>query len=426
MSFFLDLCYLSFIVFGLPYFLYRVVVKGKYRQGWRQRLGYVPARKGDNPCLWVHGVSVGEVLAARSLVRLFCERCPDWDVVISTTTVTGQAVARRNYPGHPIFYFPMDLSWMVRRAFTRLRPTLIALLEVELWPNFLWEADRQSVPVVLVNGSLSETSFKRYGRLGVVSSRMLEKITLFCMQTKEYARKITSLGVPEKTVAVTGSMKYDNLFLRPGKNAKLASALGLGRARVLMAGSTHEGEEEAVLEAFRKLREKSPDLRLVLVPRHPERSDRVEQLIRGKGLSALRKSALDAGNQTPAVGQPPVLLVDTLGELAKLYQVADVVFVGGTLVPVGGHNLLEPAACGKGVLFGPHVFKQQESADLLLGQQAAIQAKDEGELAAQCERLFSHPELLEQLGRRALGVIREQQGASLRTLEALASLIKAD
>lgn len=425
MPLFLDLCYLTFVIFGLPYFLYRVVIKGKYRQGWSQRLGKVPVRKGKNPCLWIHGVSVGEVLAARNLVKLFCERFPDWDVVISTTTPSGHAVARQNYPEHSVFYFPMDLSWMVRRAFCRLRPTLVTLLEVELWPNFLWEAHRQSVPVVLVSGSLSETSFRRYRRLGSLSRRMLEKVALFCMQTEDYARKITNLGVPENRVVITASMKYDNLLLKAGKNTKLADTLGLARAPVLMAGSTHEGEEEALLDSYCKLREKFPELRLVIVPRHPERFDKVEQLIRDKGLFALRKSSLDAGQQAAAVSPAPVLLVDTLGELAKLYEVADLVFVGGSLVPVGGHNLLEPAACGKAVLFGPQVFKQRESADQLLGQQAAIQVRDEKELAAQCDSLLSHPQLLEELGQRALAVIRRQQGASQRTLEALANLIEA-
>ncbi len=425
MSLMADICYLIFLIAAWPYFLYRVIVTGKYRQGWGERLGGIPRRESQGPCLWVHGVSVGEVLAARKLVALFQARHPGWQVVISTTTPTGQQVARRSYPHKVVFYFPLDFSWAVRRAFQRLCPSLIALVEVELWPNFLRAATKRRIPVVLVNGSLSQRSYRRYRWLRPLARRMLSKLALYCVQTEEYAQRFLNLGVEEKRIAVTGSMKYDNISMLKGKDTELAAKLGLGEAPVLMAGSTHHGEEELLLECYSQLKPEFPDLRLVIVPRHPERFLAVARLIQDRGFTCLRKSELDGGKPAASAGDSPVLLVDTLGELAKLYEVADMVFVGGTLVPVGGHNLLEPAACGRAVLFGPHVFKQQQSADELLHQEAAIQVAAVTELTKVCRRLLANPQLLRNLGERAQELIARQQGASSRTLDMLTDLIAA-
>ena len=417
-----DVAYLFFFVLWSPWLLYKVLTTGKYRAGLIQRLGFVPPRRGPRPCLWVHGVSVGEVAAARTLVAAFGERFPDWEVVVSTTTATGQQTARRVYPDRMVFYYPLDLSFAVRRTFGRVRPHLICLMELEIWPNFLREAARRGVPVALINGVLSRRSYSLHRRFWRFLRGTYRRIALFAVQTEGYAERLRDLGVPEDKIAVTGSMKYDTIDTSPaGPSARLARELGLRPDEVvLVAGSTHPGEEAVLLDAYQRLRPEVPGLRLMLVPRHPERFDEVAGLVAGRGFALVRRS----GARGPAGGaEPAVILIDTLGELVTMYEFADLVFVGGTLVPVGGHNVLEPAGRGRMPVVGPYTEKTAEAVELLLARGAAVQVGGAGELIDALREWLSDPQRLKRAGERARQVVKENQGATPRTLELLIPLI---
>jgi 3-deoxy-D-manno-octulosonic-acid transferase len=433
-SFLLDLAYLFFFGLWSPWVLYKMATTGKYRAGLKERFGSVPLRagarhrrahlvegRGERPCLWVHGVSVGEVASARTLIEAFARRFPDWEVVVSTTTATGQQTARRLYRA-PVFYYPLDFSFAVRRALARIRPSLVCLLELEMWPNFLRLCQERGVPVVLVNGVLSDWSYKLHKRFWPFLRGTYGRIRTFAVQTERYAARLRELGVPAEKVVVTGNMKHDTIDTSPAPPpAGLREELTLQSGDlVLVAGSTHPGEEEALLTAYTRLRERFGRLRLVIAPRHPERFGEVAALIRGRGLALHRRT----GKPTAAGGsEPPVILVDTLGELTTIYRFADVVFVGGTLVPIGGHNVMEPAGLGKMPIVGPHTAKAAEGVDLLLARRAAVQVADAEQLARVLAEFLAEPDRLREAGERARQVVLANQGATGRNLELLAALV---
>ncbi len=417
-----DIAYAIFFLLWSPLLLYKMATTGKYRAGLSQRLGFVPRRTGDRPCLWVHGVSVGEVASARTLVKAFARRFPDWDVVVSTTTDTGQVTARRLYSDRLVFYYPLDLGGAIRRTFSRIRPDLVCLMELEMWPNFLRLAERRGVPVVLVNGVLSRWSFDLHRRFWVLLRRTYGRLRTLAMQTDAYAERVRELGVPGEKVLVTGNMKYDTIDTAPTEpSAELAHELTLRQDdRVLVAGSTHAGEEATLLDAYTQLRERFSELRLMLVPRHPERFDEVATLVLERGFALHRRS----GKSVAGGGsEPPVILIDTLGELVTMYRFADVVFVGGTLVPVGGHNVMEPAGLEKMPVVGPYTEKTVEAVELLLAEDAAVQVADGEGLVPVLAGLLEHPERLARAGGRAREVVLENQGATERNLELLAEVV---
>jgi len=417
-----DLFYVAFFIALSPWFLFRMATTGKYRAGLGQRLGFLPRRQGDRPCLWVHGVSVGEVASARTLIEAFRERFADWDVVVTTTTNTGQQTARRLYPEHLVFYYPLDLSFAVRKAFARIRPSLICLMELELWPNFLRLAEGRSIPVVLVNGVLSERSYHLHKRFLAFVRGMHRRLHVLAMQTQQYADRVLGLGVPAEKVLVTGNMKYDTIDTRPVEApAELAAELTLRDGdQVLVAGSTHPGEEEVLIEAYTRLRERFGRLRLMIAPRHPERFEEVAGLLAKRGLAVYRRSR---GDVSGGGEQPPVILIDTLGELVSMYRFAGVVFVGATLVPLGGHNVMEPAGLGKMPIVGPHTFKTTEAVQLLLARQAMRQVADGEELVRVLAELLADPVALAEAGERARQVVIENQGATERNLELLSGIV---
>jgi len=421
-TFLIDCAYLFFFVLWSPWLLVKMLTRGKYRAGLTQRLGFVPRRTGDRPCLWVHGVSVGEVASASTLIEAFSQRFPGWDVVVSTTTDTGQQTARRLYAARRVFYYPLDLSFAVRRTFRRVRPTLICLMELEIWPNFLRVCEREGVPVVLANGVLSRRSYSLHKRFWRLLRGTYGRIRTFAVQTQVYADRLRDLGVPGAKVLVTGNMKYDTIDTAPGDPpTSLAEELGLRKSdRVLVAGSTHPGEEADLLEVYGTLRDGIPRLRLMLVPRHPERFGEVTALVAERGFAVHRRS----GKAAPAGGaEPPVILIDTLGELVTMYQFADLVFVGGTLVPVGGHNVMEPAGLGKMPVVGPYTEKSAEAVELLLAEGAAAQVADAEELVQVLAELLQNPERLTRAGERARQVVIENQGATARNLRVLAEVV---
>ncbi|MFH0909950.1 MAG: 3-deoxy-D-manno-octulosonic acid transferase [Planctomycetota bacterium] len=401
----------------LPHYLYHRLGTGKYGPAAPEKLGrFPPGSPPGEATLWVHGVSVGEVLAARPLVRAFEERYPGRSFSVSTTTETGRAVAQKRFGPGRVFYFPLDFSWIVRRAFDRVRPSLVLLMELELWPHFLEEAARRAAPVVVANVRISARSARRFRRLGPLARRMLDRVALWTSQDETNAARLRSLGVEEERIRVVGSLKYDGLEFSedPEETARLHAALGGGR--ILLAGSTHPGEEEILLAAFEKLRGRLGfALRLVLVPRHPERTDAIERLV-PPGLKAHRRS------RGPAPSGADLVLVDTIGELAGMYGAAEAVVVGGSLVPgVGGHNMLEPAALARPIVYGPSVFNFEEPAGRLERAQGAIRLPDSGPgtLASALEGLLRSPEAARAMGGRAREAARAMQGAAARTLDAL-------
>ena len=418
----LDLVYLSGLGLASPWLAYKAVTRPRHVRGLRQRLGLEPPRPAaaERPTIWLHGVSVGEILAAKTFVKALGEAFPGFRTVLSTTTSTGQEVARKTYPDHQVFYFPADFSWSVRRVFEAIKPSLIVLVELELWPNFLEHAQRAGVPVTVVNGRISARSSHRYGLAPGLVRRMFHRIAHYGVQTEDYAERFRSLGVPDDRITVTGTMKYDAVRSSTDIDVPvLRERLGLAAdAPVLIGGSTHPGEEAALLAAFQTLRQTHDDLRLVLVPRHNERSDELERELVAAGETVQRFSTLDKSDLDSS-GRAPVILVDVMGELGRLYGVADICFVGGSLIRHGGQNILEPAGLGKPVVFGPHCFNFQESVDDLLAEQAAIQVADQSELTRVLGELLAEPERARSLGERALDCLERKRGATARTIELL-------
>jgi 3-deoxy-D-manno-octulosonic-acid transferase len=418
LQFLYDVCYIGILVVGFPVVLFKLVTSRKWRAGLLQRIGFIPARKGDEPCVWIHGVSVGEVLAVESLVREFEREFPDWKIWISTTTRTGQEAGRKAYPNHNLFYYPLDISFATRCVLDRIRPRIVILVELEIWPNFLLSTWARGIPVMLANGRISGRSYRDYRILQRLIPEPLDRISTYCVQTECYAQRFRELGVPAERIFVTGTMKFDNIPIQPDpvENERLRAVFRLApKDRVLMGGSTHPGEESALLRIFRGLRDEHPEARLVLAPRHPERLAEVEECIRREGFVFERKTVLDR-DPGRAVSHEAVLLVDTMGELARVYEVADLVFVGGSLIPHGGQNMMEPAGLGKSVLFGCHIGNFQESVDVLLDRGGAVMVRNEQELERELSRLFTDVDAANAMGVCAREAVLSQRGATRRLL----------
>ncbi|MBI4735576.1 MAG: 3-deoxy-D-manno-octulosonic acid transferase [candidate division NC10 bacterium] len=411
----------AFFLGGLPVFMAQAILRGKYRRGLPERLGRVPAWAGLVPPVWLHAVSVGEVMAAIPLARELAGRRPDLPLLVSTVTDTGRAVAEQRLPAKQFVFFPVDLGWAVEPALDRLRPRIVLLTETEIWPNFIRACGARGVPVVLINGRISPRSYPRYRRVRRLFAQVLRGIRLFCMQTAQDAERILLLGAPADRVRVVGNLKYDlpTLGAAPdvaGVRARLA--LSPDR-RLIVAGSTHRGEDEVLLEVFRDLRRSREDLCLLLAPRHPERLDEVERLVRRAGLTWVRRSQLPA---KPLDGAS-VILLDTMGELALLYAAATVVFIGGSLIPHGGQNMLEPAAVGRPVLHGPHMGNFAEMRDLFRQAGAAIQVEDGIGLGEKLAALLDDPARADRMGKAGRQIVETHRGAGHRTLDLLEALL---
>jgi len=408
------------LVLALPFYLWRDRLDGRYRRSFRERLGRLPeSLRSDSPSIWVHAVSVGEVLAAASLIRALRERFPGHPLFLSTTTATGHAVARERVSGYDgLFYAPFDWPGPVRRVLERLRPALLVLVDTELWPNTIRESRRSGARVALVNGRISERSFPRYRRLRPLLARVLVEVDVFLMSADLYARRIVSIGAPESRVRVVGSLKFD--AADPRAPAPELAALLEGPRPLWIAGSTMPGEEESVLEAFRRVRAAVPEAALLLAPRHPERAPAVEELVRQAGFGCLRRSRIGPGEwRSPE----QVVLLDSLGELASLSSLAQAIFVGGSLVPRGGHNVLEAAAASRPVIVGPHNENFQQIADVFREAGAWLEVRDAAALAEAVIRLLSEPAWREELGGRGRALVDRHRGALGRTVESLAELV---
>jgi 3-deoxy-D-manno-octulosonic-acid transferase len=378
--------------------------------------------------IWFHGVSVGEIHLLRQLVTACRQRHPDWVCVVSTTTDTGHDEARKAFADLSVFWFPFDFSWAVRRTLRQVDPALIVLAEGELWPNFLLAARRHGVPVAVVNGRMSPRSAGRHRALGPLSRWLLGHLDLLAVQTREYADNLLGLGVAPERVHVTGSVKFDGVVTdrRHARTETLRRLFAVTAEDVVwVAGSTQAPEEEIVLRLYERLRADHPRLRLFLVPRHKDRFDEVARLLERSGLPFLRRSGLETTQPlNHPTTQPPVLLVDTIGELGALWGLADVAFVGGSLDGRrGGQNMIEPAAVGAAVVFGPHVWNFRDTAARLVAAGGAVQVEDAEGLGRVVRRLLDAPAEREGLGVAANALVRSQQGATARTLALLEGLV---
>jgi 3-deoxy-D-manno-octulosonic-acid transferase len=430
MPFVLNLIYVLTLAALSPVFVYKMIRNGKYREGWLEKFwGEAPVRIGDRPCLWFHAVSVGEVLLLRPLVREMARRRPGWDVVISTTTSTGLAVARRTFPDLVTFYAPLDFSWSTRRAVEQIRPTVLALVELELWPNLIRAAKQAGAKVAIINARLSSRSYRGYRRLKGPLGTTLLRIDAVAAQDDEYARRFVELGIPKERISVTGSVKFDGLESdrNNARTQSLRYTLGLSPSDlVFVAGSTMEGEEEAVLSAYRAARQQHPSLRLILVPRHAERFEAVASWLEGQGETVVRRSQIPDGGLPKCPGTPPTILIDTLGELGAVWGLADVAFVGGSLLPGrGGQNMMEPAAYGASVMFGPHTANFRETVEQLLARNGARRVSDPDSLRRSLLEDLNDPEAAAARGEAGRKFVLAQNGASGRTLLTLDRLVES-
>jgi 3-deoxy-D-manno-octulosonic-acid transferase len=412
-----------------PYFLYQALRHNKYVGSLKQRLGYLPVSlnlDGDDS-IWVHAVSVGEVLAAQSVISELRRSYPRLRVFLSTTTLAGQQLARRSVADvDGVFYFPFDWTFAVRRTLDRVKPQLFVIVETEIWPNLLRECRRRGVKTILVNGRISYRSFPRYRIVRPFFKRVLADIDRFCVQGDEALRRLVALGADPSRITVTGSLKFDSLEVIPTPGRGRERVLRFFRMSpnrpVLVAGSTLKGEEEAVVHAFNRLRTSGGNPLLVIAARHPERFGEVERLCRQEGLTTVRRTELpiDAEPRSDAV------ILDTIGELAQVYQIATVVFVGGSLVRAGGHNILEPAVFGKPIVFGPYMENFAEIAEAFLSNDAAVQVRSDRELASAVVGLMGDPVRRARLGAAARALVDANRGAREKTLAVVAALLPPD
>jgi 3-deoxy-D-manno-octulosonic-acid transferase len=425
------------LVVGSPYWLARMFfsakARGRYRAGLGQRLGRVPAELraavAGRQVVWVHAVSVGEVLAGTRLVAeleagLGSGWSGNWVIVVSTTTATGQALARERFCGvnsGRVFYYPLDFAWAVRAYLKVLKPRLLVLMESELWPRMLVECGRRGIPVAVVNARVSDRSFARGVRVRRVWGWVLRRVDLFLAQSEEDARRLVAMGARAGAVRAIGNLKYD--VRAPGENAmkKRVGSL-LGEARLVVAGSLLEGEERALLEAWSVMQADGPDAVLLLVPRHPQRFNDVVEMVRRKDFVVLRCSTLDTAMGRISAGT--VLVLDTLGDLAAVYGLADVAFVGGSLVAKGGHNPLEPAQFGVPVVMGPSFENFRDVVGKMQAADGIRIVQDNDGLEKALAELLTDREGARALGERGRRVFEEQQGATARAVEALVGMVK--
>jgi len=467
----LNFLYLLLILVASPWLVWRAIFTGRYREGHAEKfLGFAPRRNGTKTCIWFHAVSVGEVNLLAPLVSEIQRQQPDWQCVISTTTATGMALARKKYGGLTVFYCPLDFTWAVAAAMRRVRPDVLALAELELWPNLIRAARRYGARVAVINGRLSEHSHQGYRRIRPLVRRVLRQIDLVAVQDETYAERFQSLGAMPDAVHVTGSMKYDGAQTDRDNPAtrRLAELWGIQpRDAVFLAGSTQEPEESVALEVFRQLSPDWPALRLVLVPRHPERFPAVARLLDQSGIAWTRRTELDArvpgegtvpifvstkmglsplareltpraqnpvqspgeqANSRPpaaATAEPPrVLLVDVVGELGAWWGTAHIAFVGGSLGQRGGQNMIEPAAYGAAVSFGPNTWNFRDIVSTMLARRAAVVVADGAELGHFVRRCLEQPEYAAELGRRGRDLVLGQLGATPRTLALMSALLE--
>ena len=419
-----------FIFVALPYFLYRLVVEKGFGHRFRQNMGLVRREEiapvADTNCIWLHGASVGEMVAISPLVKEIKNLMPERKVLVSAVTVGGYDMARQIMPeADAIINFPLDLPFVASSMVSRIRPGIFIMVETELWPNFLRAIRERNIPAMMMNGRISEKSAKSYRYLSSLLRDMLNTINLFCMQSSIDAKYITQLGADPKKIIVTGNTKFDQTYaeVSPEDLATYKTELGLGEDAwpVIVAGSTHRTEEEAVLTSFTAVRKKYPHARLIIAPRKLTRIEEIKKVNAKFGYEmGFRSKLKEMEGKRPEF---PVLMLDTIGELGRIYAIGDIVFVGGSLVRYGGHNVLEPAAHAKPILVGPSMEDFKDSYSLLSKAGACRMVSDADGLAEAFLEIAGDDNLRKRMGEASIQIIRENRGAALKTIHYLTDLL---
>lgn len=408
----------------LPFFLYKCIRRPSFFKKIRQRLGFIAdtsAAGGASP-IWIHAASLGELRAAEPIVQKLVRQDPQVPLVLSTVTETGYQLAR-TWPSVRVLYFPWDLPYVTARLLRRYKPQLIILVETELWPNFLYSARKAGIPVIMMNGRISERSMRKYMRVAPLTRYILRSVRVFLMQSRVDSSRIRQMGVASEKVYVTGNTKYDREipYMSRSVRADLWRQLGITEQTypVLVAGSTHKGEERWVLEAFLAIRRIFPLAKLILAPRYAEDCAFAVQEAAAQGVELVRRSTRLPVQATQGV------VVDTTGELGLLYGLADIAFVGGSLLPVGGHNILEPAAWGKAVLTGPYMFHFSEICELFTKRRACMQVADGEEFVTRCVYAAEHRQWCRQMAAEALRIIKENRGTTDKNIAVVQRVLEA-
>jgi 3-deoxy-D-manno-octulosonic-acid transferase len=422
-----DIAYGLGVAASSPYWAINPSARHKVLTAFSQRMGDVARRDSSQPAILIHAVSLGEINTTRALVDALHKEQPDLHLIISTTTKTGYERGQQIYSNLPhvtLIRFPLDFTGAISRVLDRLRPNLVVLMELEVWPNFMKQCQKRKIPVILANGRLTTSSFRHYRMIKPITASMFGKLARVCAQDETYAQRFEALGVPRERIVVTGTMKFDTAQIaeRVDGDSELANAVRLhpGGEPIWLCGSTGPGEEDIVIEVYRDLLKEAPNLRLVIVPRHPERFDDVANLIAKAGFNLLRRSSTN--NQPPATHQSPaVILGDTMGELRKFYSLATVVFVGRSLVDLGprqhGSDMIEPAALAKPIVIGPYTANFDQAVRVLKSASAVIEVTDGQSLKRSIHRLLSTPSEASAMGQRAQQVVKSQQGATQRHIQ---------
>lgn len=415
---------LFFIVFGIFYLPY-LVFKRRAHKDFAQRIGLLPKDvSGISDPVWIHAVSVGEAALAVELSRRIKGDDPNIPVILSTTTETGNNLAMTKGKNivDAVFYFPLDISFIVSNVLEKISPRIFLMIETEVWPNLLTALEKRGIPVVLVNGRISDNSFRNYRKIGFIMRAIFSKISLCCMQTEVDKKRIVELGVSEDRVKVAGNMKFDSDDITNTEFNLTKEALGFdGKSKVLVAGSTHHPEEKIIIDTYLRLKEKHKELKLVIAPRHIERATAIGIYLESKGLTYCRYSDMLKAVEVPAGME--VLMVDTIGHLKNIYAVSTIIFAGGSLVPKGGQNPIEGASLGKAVVFGAHMFNFREVSQIFLENNAAVKVKDNDELFVVLDDLLGNDVKRETLGSNAARVVRSNMGAIEKTMLEISGLL---
>ena len=418
-----DLFFMIFSVLYLPYFL----ASGKWRSFSRQRLGLFTgealSKIKDSGAVWLHAVSVGEVIASVPLYEELRRNLPGAKIIVSTVTATGNKIARERFKdAAAVIYLPLDLSVITDKVVKLIKPSAALIAETEIWPNFITSLKKNGAKVVIFNGRVSPGSFRNYGMVRPLLKDVLQKIDLYLMQSQADADKIVSLGAPKENVKVTGNLKYDAALMKGPGGAPdiLRKKLGLEAGeKLLLAGSTNPGEEEKILRCYKEMAEEFPGLRLLIAPRHTDRVGRVAGLVKGYGFMPRLVSSPEAG----MLGKEEVLILDVMGRLAQLYAAADIVFIGGSLINKGGQNPLEAAYHSKVALFGPYMHNFEEISANLVSARGAVKVGDEAELTASIRVLLENDSERRQMGENARRVLESNAGAAKKDLDLIKPLI---
>jgi len=429
MIFLVDCLYSLVAVLIAPIILYRMVRHQRYCSGWSQRLGRITRKNPGKKCIWLHAVSVGEVNAARTIVKELETKFPDIEIVISTTTDTGFTRASNLFSDKfQVFFFPLDFSWIMLTAFRNIRPTLCLLMELEVWPNFVQIAQKFNSPIVVVNGRISDKSFNIYKMIKPIGAKFFQKLTLILAQTDQYAERFKQIGCPDEKIIVTGSLKYDTAQITDKDDGadQLATQLKIKKDGILwVAGATGNDEEQIILSVYCELKQddRFRNLRLAIVPRKPERFDNVAVLIQQIDLPLIRLSHLKNGSIPQETDSQAVILGDTMGDLRKFYSLATIIFVGRSLVPMGGSDMAEAAALGKCTVFGPHAFNFRHTVDALLADEGAILVKDKNDLLKTMQKCLTKPDFAKKIAQAGQNVIKKNQGATEKSIEQIAKFL---